>query len=272
MSSKSLIILDIDKTIKPHGEPIPVEIYNEIKRLSEEGNTIVFATGRSIYDMKHIENEAGGANQYSVYVNGGVVSEKLSATEHNIMEKKTFDGVKIYEMFKNNIEEHYTISDIFVPTFDTSGFIHREIIDIYHDAAGYTIVDEPGHVIRNDLLKLSIVPEAKHTIKYEADKIKEAISHLVSQHVYDDKIIEIAAFGVNKAEGMKPIFKKLSSNVDRIVVAGDNHNDIHLFEWVNSLGGESYAVGNAVDPLKAIAKEILPKISEGGVLTLLKKL
>jgi hydroxymethylpyrimidine pyrophosphatase-like HAD family hydrolase len=43
-------------------------------------------------------------------------------------------------------------------------------------------------------------------------------------------------------------------------------------QWVNSIGGESYAVGNAVDSLKSVAKNILPKISDGGALSLLKNL
>lgn len=272
MSSKSLIILDIDKTIKPHTKPIPKEIYDEIKRLAYAGNIIVFATGRSLYDMRAIEREAEGANQYSVYVNGGVVSHKPEAEEYTILDKKTFNGTQIYDLLKENLEEHYTISDVFVPTFDTSGFIHKDIIDIYHDATGYTVVDHPAAAVRNELLKLSIVPENRQDIHKEAEKIDEIVSHLVSHHVYDNKIIEIGPYGVNKAEGMKQIFEEIHSHVDRVIAAGDNYNDIQLFDWVNSLGGESYAVGNAVTPLKKLATEVLPDIDNGGVLPLLKKL
>lgn len=272
MTSKSLIILDIDKTIKPAGKPIPKEIYEELKRLAYAGNIIVFATGRSLFDMKKIEEEAGGVNQYSVYVNGGVVSEKLGVSEHNIIDKKTFDGFEVYGLLKNNINEHYTISDVFIPSLDMSGFIHKDIIDVYHDASGYTVVEHPEAVIQDELLKLSIVPDHKYDIVDEASKISDSVSHLVSHHIYDNKIIEIAAYGVNKAEGLKPIFETINTHVDRVIAAGDNYNDIEMLKWVNSLGGESYAVGNAVPELKEISKEILPDIAKGGVISLLKKL
>ena len=272
MSSKALIILDIDKTIKPYGQPIPKEIYDEIKRLSGAGHVIAFATGRSIFDMKNIEQEAEGANKYSVYLNGSIAAEKSTATDRLILHSKTFDGFKVYDAFKNHIDEHYTISDVYTPHFDISGFIHREAQDVYHDAQGYTIVDHPKDAIRDELLKLSIIPEEDINIKYQSDKIREMVSGMVSHHIYDNKIIEIAAHGVNKAEGMKPIFSEVERKVERVIAVGDNYNDIELMEWVNSVGGESYAVGNAVDSLKAIVKNILPSISDGGALTLLRKL
>jgi HAD superfamily hydrolase (TIGR01484 family) len=272
LPSKSLIILDIDKTIKPYGQPIPKEIYNEIKRLADAGNIIAFATGRSIFDMKKIENEAAGANQYSVYLNGSIAAEKISYGEHSILHSKTFDGFKVYDSFKSHIDEHYTISDVFAPNFDMSGFIHREVIDVYHDAQGYEIVDHPTEVIREELLKLSVIPEENIDIKYQSDKIRELVSNMVSHHIYDNKIIEIAAHGVNKAEGMKPIFSKAESQIERVIAVGDNYNDIELMQWVNSIGGESYAVGNAVESLKLVTKNILPDISDGGALDLLKNL
>lgn len=98
------------------------------------------------------------------------------------------------------------------------------------------------------MIKLSLIPRSQAHLRGIYVLVEELLSDLVAHHVYDDVIIEMSASGVNKAVGVQEVLKKVNPN--RIVIAGDNHNDVPMFLWGNQIGAETYAVGNAVDELK----------------------
>lgn len=137
--TETLIVVDIDKTIKPDGEPVPTEITEGLNRLRDEGNMVVFATGRSMFDMKNIEKNVNHVNSYGVYVNGGVVSEKNRET-HNAIMKQTFNGVEVYERIHEIIPEHAVVTDLMTPGFMQAGFMQAGASHLYADTTGYVEV------------------------------------------------------------------------------------------------------------------------------------
>ena len=268
----NLIILDIDRTLKPHGKPIPQTIISELFRLKEEGNIIVLATGRSMYDTAFIEKDMGNINHYSVYLNGSITVKH----ENNFPQKirsDTFNGKEIYQGVHKSLPHHYGISDVyeFPPKF--SGYVQKHVESFYAEAKGYQPVETIEEVIKDDALtKLSLITHAPEKSKELGEIIVKEYGQIVESHVYDGRIVEIGPVGVNKATGVKPVFQKYSNMVERVIVAGDNYNDITLFKWANSVGAETYAMANAVASLKQVAKYETGDVNRDGVLPLLQSL
>ncbi|MCL4139622.1 UNVERIFIED_CONTAM: hypothetical protein GTU68_038797 [Idotea baltica] len=72
---------------------------------------------------------------------------------------------------------------------------------------------------------------------------------------------ELSATGVTKALGLTSIASKLGFTAANTIVFGDNQNDLPMFEWA----GQSVAMGNATEELKAVASAITLSNREHGV-------
>ena len=75
--------------------------------------------------------------------------------------------------------------------------------------------------------------------------------------------LEVYSADASKANGANAV--KALVNADRLVVFGDNYNDITLF----AAADESYAVENAVDELKAQATAVIASNEQDGVASFL---
>jgi Cof subfamily protein (haloacid dehalogenase superfamily) len=270
--AKNLLILDIDKTLKPHGKPIPKIIVAELERLTQDGNIIMLATGRSMYDTSFIEKDIGNINHYSVYLNGSITVQHENNTP-TMLRSETFNGKKVYDSIKQSLPHHYGISDVyqFPPKF--SGYVQKHVESFYTEAKGYNTVETMEEVMKEDTLtKLSLISHDSHEAKTLGEIVSKEYGHIVESHVYDGRIVEIGAAGVNKATGVKPVFEKYVNNVERVIIVGDNYNDIGLFTWGNKVGAETYAMANAVPSLKQVAKYETGDVNREGALHLLQSL
>jgi 5-amino-6-(5-phospho-D-ribitylamino)uracil phosphatase len=271
MTSTNLLVLDIDKTLKPVGRPIPELIKNELHRLKQDGHIIVLATGRSMYDTGFIEDSLGNTNHYGVYLNGSITS-KNDASSPQIINKETFNGINLYSQIKNNLPHHYAVSDVFGFPAKFSGYIQSHVASFFKDAKGYHIVDSIEKVITENLTKLSLIAHAPEKANEIGSIMESSFGHLLSSHVYDSRIVEIGPAGVTKASGVEHVLKNHDAPLNNIIIVGDNHNDVPLFEWGNKIGADTYAMANAVTPLKKIAKYETGDVNKEGMLNLLKSL
>jgi len=89
----------------------------------------------------------------------------------------------------------------------------------------------------------------------------ESIYHTVFQRdIYSgEQWLEFMPLKASKSNAIRQL--KTLLNCDRLVVFGDGKNDIDMFR----LADESYAVGNAVDELKAIATGVIGKNDDDAV-------
>jgi hypothetical protein len=78
--------------------------------------------------------------------------------------------------------------------------------------------------------------------------------------------LELAAPGANKASAA--VRRKEITGADRLVVFGDNVNDLPMFE----VADEGYAVANATGALRERATEVIGSNDEDGVARTLARL
>ncbi|HEM5043428.1 TPA: HAD family hydrolase [Streptococcus suis] len=79
--------------------------------------------------------------------------------------------------------------------------------------------------------------------------------------------VDILPAGIHKAWGLEQILTNLAITPDQVIAFGDSDNDIELLSYV----GYSYAMENATDKVKAVAKYMAPSHLEAGVLQVLEE-
>lgn len=79
--------------------------------------------------------------------------------------------------------------------------------------------------------------------------------------------LDLITVSTSKAEALKKLAASRNISADEVMVFGDGGNDIDMLMWAK----ESYAMANAPDKIKAIAKSLAPSNHEQGVLTILEK-
>ncbi|NQJ69132.1 HAD family hydrolase [Streptococcus suis] len=80
--------------------------------------------------------------------------------------------------------------------------------------------------------------------------------------------VDILPQGIHKAWGLEQVLQDLAIQPDQVMAFGDSDNDIELLSCV----GASYAMENATDKVKAVAKYMAPSHLEAGVLQVLEEL
>lgn len=80
--------------------------------------------------------------------------------------------------------------------------------------------------------------------------------------------VDILPQGIHKAWGLEQVLTNLAITPDQVMAFGDSDNDIELLSYV----GASYAMENATDKVKAVAKYMAPSHLEAGVLQVLEEL
>ncbi|MEG3310090.1 Cof-type HAD-IIB family hydrolase [Streptococcus sp. SS-4456] len=80
--------------------------------------------------------------------------------------------------------------------------------------------------------------------------------------------VDILPQGIHKAWGLEQVLTCLDIEPNQVMAFGDSDNDIELLSYV----GYSYAMENATDKVKAVAKYQAPSYLEAGVLQVLEEL
>ncbi|HFR3774961.1 TPA: Cof-type HAD-IIB family hydrolase [Streptococcus suis] len=80
--------------------------------------------------------------------------------------------------------------------------------------------------------------------------------------------IDILPEGIHKAWGLEQVLTNLAITPDQVLAFGDSDNDIELLSYV----GVSYAMENATDKVKQVAKYMAPSHLEAGVFQVLEEL
>ncbi|HFU4059648.1 TPA: Cof-type HAD-IIB family hydrolase [Streptococcus suis] len=79
--------------------------------------------------------------------------------------------------------------------------------------------------------------------------------------------IDILPQGIHKAWGLEQVLTSLDIKPEQVMAFGDSDNDIELLSYV----GYSYAMENATDKVKAVAKYLAPSHLEAGVLQVIEE-
>ena len=95
--------------------------------------------------------------------------------------------------------------------------------------------------------------------------VQEAGLNEVSYAIGWTAWLDIAPRGVDKGTALERVRHEREADGERILVAGDGHNDVNMFAWSQALGGRAVAMGQAPDEVKAAAGEGTQDVERGGL-------
>ncbi|MEH7122144.1 Cof-type HAD-IIB family hydrolase [Bacillus sp. JJ1532] len=266
MAEKHLIALDLDGTLLKDDKTISLKTKKVIQKAREEGHIVMIATGRP-FRSSEIYYKEMNLDTPIVNFNGAFVhhpKDKKWGVYHTPLEvniaKEIVEGCSSFH-FHNIIAE--VIDDVYFHYQD------KKLIEIF----GF---GEPN-VTTGDLRNFLNASPTSMLIHTDQEHVQTIRDHLSSLHaeVIDHRswaapfhVIEIVKAGLNKAVGLKRAADYFQIPADRIIAFGDEDNDLEMLEFA----GYGIAMGNGINEVKSVAKDVTLTNEEDGVAVYLNEL
>lgn len=269
VTERLLIALDIDGTIILEDETLSPGIVEAVEHARRAGHEVMLATGRSWEGTRGILRVLGLSPEYVVCSNGAVVLRRLDgdlADEHQYerFHVETFDATEVLRLLR----EHLPQANYMVELAD-----------------GRRLYTEPMHdwnlarAARVPFAELSAQPVCRVVAvslddsQEDFGRIVESIGlHQVTYAIGWSSWLDIAPDGVDKGTGLEIVRRRLGIEPERVLVMGDGHNDVGMFEWALRNGGRAVAMEQGPQAVRDAAGETTASVYDGGVAAVLREL
>ena len=181
---------------------------------------------------------------------------------------RAFDGKTIEEILSYVRSLENTFYLVTSPDGDYTDCQDKEMLEWLRE--GYRIhIDQIGDVMEKAdcLVKISAFLKDKDAAK-EAVPAKTLFEGKAMVTAAGDHWVDFTAPGSEKGNALKELQERLHVTAEETMAFGDNNNDIGMLKNA----GESYAVSEAREEVKAVCKYILPDTNKNSVLKILKTL
>ena len=255
-----LVASDLDGTLLLNGaQSLPEELFPLIKKLKELGILFVAASGRQYYNLaKRFEKIKD--DMMFIAENGTFVVYKGEELLLNALDKET--AIELIKIGRD-IKESYVVlcgkKSAYIESKDER--LIKEVEKYYEE---YKIVNDLTKV-EDDILKVTIcdfIGSEENSYTYYND-YKEKLQVSVSGQIW----LDITDKGVNKGLAINKLQELLNIKHEETMVFGDYLNDLEMMESAY----HSYAMENAHDDLKKVARFRAKKNTENGVVEKIKE-
>lgn len=255
-----LIALDIDGTTINSKEELSMRVISAIRKASNQGIKIVFASGRPYSGIYPLLKKLKIKGNYSISFGGGMILDENgeSIFERNISEDSVVklinlaykQGVPLQFEGTNEIYTTNKLLPVYFARVSTRVNLPIRLIDM-HDIGKYTFFKGIMYG-RNEQLT-NVIDEMNN-------QSKETLQEFNFSKTASD-VLEISPQGISKGNTLKIIAKKMNIASCEIMAIGDQENDIEMLKFADV----SVAMGNAIDKVKKIASYHTSSNDEDGV-------
>ena len=259
-----LIATDMDGTLlDERGEVDLPRLERLLDHLDQKGIRFVIATGNEIHRMRHLLGPLV-KRVTLVVANGARIFEDDQMILGKFWDRELVEAVLAY--FKGR-----EISDQLVVSAVSGGFVKEGTV--------FTEVEKfmQPEVIEALYKRMKFVPELtadlfdqvlKMSLVVGLDRLDQVRREV--QQAFGDQLMAVSSgfgsmdllqAGIHKAWGLAQLMEMWQLNASQVMAFGDSGNDIEMLEMAT----HSYAVANAEEAVKAVAKHLAPSHQEGGV-------
>lgn len=258
-----LIASDIDGTLVRDGESrLNDELLEVIEKLHEKGITFAAASGRSIVSEERLF-QAIGDKIYYIACNGTYIGKKGECLHRSLVKpeyvKELIKDCRNYPdctLFLNVDRGYYTESkDEEVIKWLEIGY--REKIFRTDDLLS----------VDDDIIKACFY-DPKHMSAQTGKALIEKWSDRLSVVTAGTMWLDFFDINASKGRALAMLQKRLGVTKEETMAFGDQQNDIEMLKQAEY----SYAIGNAIDEVKKVAKYEADTNVNDGVLKVLKTL
>ena len=252
-----LIATDIDGTLVKESTPeVYPEILSAIREWTDRGGYFCVASGRQYHSIRHMFEEVSDRIIY-LAENGAHVRYR---NKNILVQKMCRDYV---EELMAQLRQYYDECDVVVSSTEGSLIESRNeefiklIAEGYHNK--YRVVGDVL-AVQEEIIKIAIRHEGSIRDLGESVLIPQW-QNKVKACMAGEDWVDFMDAAVDKGNALKVIQEYLGVTAKETMAFGDNDNDIGLLMAAD----ESYAVENARDSVKSIAKHFCPSYHEKGV-------
>jgi len=254
-----LLAVDMDGTCLDKDGKMSDKTYYALKKAAEKGIIVVPTTGRNVNCLPaRIKNE--NFYRYIISSNGALVVDR----EENKEVFTAYIDKKTAAEISDRLRKHLILTAIHMNRdFYVNGIIlYIGVKKVLKEDAGKLKI---CHNMSRFLRKKDVRVEEFHLF-YHNEKYRDIIRDIIAPYeeicvAFSKGYAELYHRDGTKGTALLDLASQLGINPDEIVCIGDEENDVSMFEVV----GHPYAMGNAVDKIKALAEKILPTNDEDGV-------
>lgn len=273
-----LIALDLDGTLLKSDMTIGDKTKRILEHLHRQGHCITIATGRILQLAQTVPTDLGFP-AHVVACNGAIVKH----SQQGIIAAHTYTNTK-RRLLEETLEH---LNQTLEPTQPFGMYFHYYSEDtIYASALEHTakkfsqissqrpenervkLVILSGEVLANsdaNIYKYGIYNDGSYDFM-EARRQLDSIAGLTTMFSAPN-LLDIMVEGVSKWTGITELAAHLEIPRERIMVFGDNENDVEMLQEA----GIGIAMGNARDDVKAVAKYVTDSNDCEGIYSFLKK-
>jgi Cof subfamily protein (haloacid dehalogenase superfamily) len=264
MKGIQAVVLDLDGTLLNSRREITERSLRAVLDCHAKGIGIIIATARPLRSVRMLLPEALLNMGCLICYNGAHTIDSAHAMEEHTMIDQTI------------VSELYHCLAVRVPdlliSFEAEGAIFSDRQPRAEQLAVFGVPDNaplPQALTREEIANLrpyKLLFANENNIYAE---LAERFSHRVKVIVTDNqKLVQIMNASVSKAAALHNVLQRRGFDPARIMVFGDDYNDLELFE----LCGFPVAMGNAIDELKQRAAHMTETNDQDGVAIALETL
>ena len=264
-----LIATDMDGTILDSQGLLDLPRLEKIlDRLEEKGIRFVIATGNEIHRVRQLLGHLTDrvvlivANGAKIFENNQLI--QVETWDDELVEKALtfFKGQECQNQFVITSMNGGFVKDGTIFT-QLDKFMTPEMIELFYQRMNF--VEELHPELFGGVLKMSLVVGEDRT-----EQVQEDFNQVFNGHVQAVSsgygCLDIIQDGIHKAWALQELLKRWNIKSEEIMAFGDSENDVEMLE----LAGIAYAMENADEKAKAVATDIAPANSQGGVYQVLE--
>lgn len=267
MENIKAIALDLDGTLVGLDHHVSKANKEAVKRAATAGITIILASGRPFVSVEKIadEIELSQLNGYIIAANGGHIV-KMSTGETILQRSITPELCSDVAKFVSGFE------GVELYTYDTAGMLIENLDNPHAKGIAEGILVPMKQVpdllsSLNDAVTKFIVTGEVQTLQSIFEPLKEKFANQLECEYGGGHFIELLPFGVNKAEGLRLLLRKLGLTGVNLMCCGDGENDLQMFAYA----AYPVAMENASEHVKKFAKYRTDSCEADGVATLIER-
>ena len=259
-----LIASDMDGTLLDSRKRMPEGLFDAVRKLKAQGRTFVVASGRQYFSLRQDFKEIAGEIVF-IAENGALIVENDRQLFLDPIDRDTVLHI---------LRETRSLDEVY-PVVCCAGGALVEAGSPQSFIGGVKQYYEDTQVVPDLIAACEKLEDVCKVAFFDETQAKTralpALERLLSdrlQVIYSsEQWVDVMKPGVNKGRAMQMLQKMKGVTRAECMAFGDYLNDYELLESVE----ESYAMKNALDEVKRIARYIAPGNDENGVLRVLEE-